>query len=75
MFGGLLNFLYLNMFPVGLDISMFEGASVLRDGKILRVSGDCSLRELLQEIGFGDQVDNVLSVPCLEGCCFCACAC
>ena len=41
MFGGLLNFLYLNMFPVGLDISMLEGASVLRDGKILRVSGDC----------------------------------
>ena len=32
---------------------------ILRDGKILRVSGYCSLREVLQEVGFGDRVDDV----------------
>ena len=41
---------------------MSQAAQVLRDSKIVRVSGDCSLREVLREVGFGDQVDNVLSV-------------
>ena len=41
---------------------MSEAARVLRDGKIVRVSGDCSLRKVLQEVGFGDRVDDVLSV-------------
>ena len=31
------------MFSVGLGIPVFEGARVLRDGKILHVSGNCSL--------------------------------
>ena len=39
-----------------------RGARVFRDGEILRVSGDCSLREVLQEVGFGDRMDNVLSM-------------
>ena len=38
---------------------MFNGTRVLRDGKIRRVYGDCSLREVLQEVGFGDRVDDV----------------
>ena len=62
MFGGPLSFLYLNMFSVGLGISVSKGAHVLKDGKILRVPGDCSLCEVLQEVGFGDQVDDVLSM-------------
>ena len=41
---------------------MSEAARVLRDGKIVHVSGDCSLREVLQEVGFGDRVDDVLSM-------------
>ena len=60
MFGGPLNFLCLNMFSVGPGIFVFKGARVLRDGKILRVPGGCSLYEVLQEVGFGDQVDDVL---------------
>ena len=70
MVGGPLNFLYLNIFSVGLGISVFEGARVLRNGKTLRVSGDCSLCDVLQEVGFVDRVDDVLRVPCLEGRCF-----
>ena len=62
MFGGPLSFIYLNMFSVDLYIFVFEGARVLRDGMILRVSGNCSLCEVLQEVGFSDRVDNVLSV-------------
>ena len=26
------------------------------------MSGDCSLREVLQEVGFGDRMDDVLSM-------------
>ena len=49
------------MFSVGLGITVFEGeARVLSHDEILRVSGDCSLHEVLQEVGFGDQVDDVL---------------
>ena len=40
------------MFSVALYISVFKGAHILKDGKILRVSGNCSLREVLQEAGF-----------------------
>ena len=39
---------------------MSERARVLIDGKILRVSGDCGLREVLQEIGFSNRLDDVL---------------
>ena len=48
------------MSTVALCISVSEGARVFRDGKIVRVSGDCSLREVLQEVGFGDRADDVL---------------
>ena len=34
----------------------------MRDGKILRVSGNCRLREVLQKVGLGDRVDDVHSV-------------
>ena len=50
------------MSSVARCISVSEAARVLRDGKIVRVSGDCSLREVLQEVGFGDIVDDGLSV-------------
>ena len=39
---------------VALCISVSEAARVLRDVKIVRVSGDWSLRDMLQEVGFGD---------------------
>ena len=42
------------MATVAPCISVFEGARVFRDGKIVYVSGDCSLRKVLQEVGFGD---------------------
>ena len=42
------------MFSVALCISVSEGRHILRDGKILHVSGDCSLREVLQVVAFGD---------------------
>ena len=48
------------IFSIALCISVSEEACILRNGKILRVSGDCSLREVLQEVGFGDQVNDVL---------------
>ena len=51
------------MSSVALCISVSKGARVLRDGKILRVSGNCRLREVLQEVGLGDRVDNVYT-PC-----------
>ena len=41
---------------------MSKRARILRDGKILRVSGNCRLREVLQEVGLGDWVDDVHSV-------------
>ena len=47
---------------VALYISVSEAALVLRDVKIVRVSGDWSLRDVLQEVGFGDRMDNVLNV-------------
>ena len=50
------------MSSVALCISVSEGARILRDGKILSVSGKCRLREVLQEVGLGDQVDDVHSV-------------
>ena len=50
------------MSSIAVCISVSEAACVLRDGKIVRVSGDCSLREVLQEVGLRDPVDNVLSV-------------
>ena len=49
------------LFSIALCISVSEGACALRDGKILHVSGNCNLREVLQEVGFSDRVD-VLSV-------------
>ena len=49
------------MFSVALCISVSGGARVLRHGKIVHVSGDCSLREVLQEVGFGDRVNDVPS--------------
>ena len=67
MFGRLLLFEHANaeiykMLSVALCISVSEGHAFLRDGKILQVSGDCSLREVLQKVGLSDRVDNVLSV-------------
>ncbi len=50
------------MFSVALCVSVSEGACVLRDGKILHVSGNCRFREVLQELGLGDLVDDVHSV-------------
>ena len=50
------------MSSVALCVSVSEGACVLRDGKILCVSGNCRLREVLQEVGLGDRVDDVHSV-------------
>ena len=47
------------MSPVAVCIRV-QGARVFRDGKILRVSGDCSLREVLQKVRFSDRVDDVL---------------
>ena len=44
-----------------------EGALIVRDGKIVSVSGDCILCEVLQEVGFGDRVDDVLVVIVLYG--------
>ena len=34
----------------------------MRDGKILCLSGNCRLREVLQEVGLGERVDDVHSV-------------
>ena len=34
----------------------------MRDGKILCVSGNCRLCEVLQEVGLGDRVDDVHGV-------------
>ena len=39
---------------------MSEGPTISEMAKILRVPGDCSLREVLQEVGFDDRVDDVL---------------
>ena len=39
---------------------LVQGAHVLKDGKILRVSGDYSLCGVLQTVEFGNQVDDVL---------------
>ena len=50
------------MSSVALCVSVSEGARILRDGKILRVSGNCKHREVLQEVGLGDRVDDVPSV-------------
>ena len=50
------------MFSVALCVHVSKGARVLRDGKILRVSGNCRLCEVLQEVGLGNQVDDVHSV-------------
>ena len=50
------------MSSVALCVSVSEGARVLRDGKILRVSGNCRLCEVLQEVGLGDRVDDVHGV-------------
>ena len=50
------------MSSIAVCISVSEAARVLRDGKIVRVSGDCSLREVLQEVGLRDPVGTVLSV-------------
>ena len=47
---------------VALCVSVSEGAHVLRDGTILHVSGNCRLREVLQEVGLGDRVDDVHSM-------------
>ena len=47
------------MSPVAMCIRV-RGARVFRDGEILRVSGDSSLREVLQEVQFSDRVDDVL---------------
>ena len=41
---------------------MSKAACILRDGKILSVSGNCRLREVLQETGLGDRVNDVHSV-------------
>ena len=48
------------IFSVSLCISVSEAAYVSRDGKTLCVSGSCSLREILQEVGFGDRVNDGL---------------
>ena len=48
------------MSSVALCISMSEGHAISEMAKILRVSGDSSLREVLQEVEFDDRVDDVL---------------
>ena len=48
------------MSTVALCISVSEGHTISEMAKILRVSGDCSLREVLLEVGFDDRVDDVL---------------
>ena len=50
------------MSSVALCISASEEACVLRNGKILHVSGNCRLREVFQEVGLGDRVNDVHSV-------------
>ena len=45
-----------------VSISVSEGAHVLKDGNILRVSGNRKLHEVLQEVGLVDRVDDVHSV-------------
>ena len=45
-----------------VSISVSEGARVLKDGNILCVSGNCTLHDVLQEVGLGDRVDDVHSV-------------
>ena len=47
------------MSTVALCLSVSEGHAISEMAKILRVSGDCS-REVLQEVGFDDRVDDVL---------------
>ena len=47
---------------VALCVSVSEGERVLRDGKILRVSGNCRHRKVLQEVGLGDRVNDVPGV-------------
>ena len=46
---------------VTLCISVSEEHAISMMAKILRVSGDSSLREVLQEVGFDDRVDDVLT--------------
>ena len=58
---GLLSFFYLNMFSVGLGIPVFAGEREMARFFV------CLATVVLQEVGFGDQVDDVLSAPCLEG--------
>ena len=50
------------MSSVALCVSVSEEARVLRDGKILCVSGNCRLCEVLPKVGLGDHVDDVHSV-------------
>ena len=42
------------------------GHAISGMAKIIRVSGDCSLREVLQEVGFDDGVDDVLMQRAIE---------
>ena len=53
---------YLNFFCCPVYVS--KGACILKDGKRFPGSGDCSLREVLQEVGFGDQVDLCTHAAC-----------
>ena len=39
---------------------MSEGTRVLRDGKILCVSGNCRSREVFQEVAFSNRLNDVL---------------
>ena len=52
LFGQLLRMRMLRnkMSSVAQCISVSKAARAFRDGKIVRVSGDCSLREVLQEV-------------------------
>ncbi len=52
------------LLPVHIRV---EGALIVGDGKIVSVSGDCILCEVLQEVGFGDRVDDVVVVVVLYG--------
>ena len=60
-----LSFFSLNMFSVGLGIPV-------RGGQVFERWQDslCLATVVLQEVGFSDQVDDVLSAPCLDVHCF-----
>lgn len=47
---------------IALCVSVSEGTHLLKDGKVLRVCGNCQLRDVLGEVGYGDRAGHVISV-------------